>query len=284
MQRAARIPSDNPAGERREYRCSITDHAPDADRRAIDRLLPRLRYGVILPGTGGVQRGVDYQFYRLVPNDIMHIGVGIGIRDYSAEGVQAAEDAFWSCVETLVAEGVTSIALSGVPVSAGLGRQRVRELMQEVPDRFGVPLYATLEAMIDALAFLGGTRVAMGSRFPPDANAAIADYLHAARIEVTRTTSRDISLAQARELSMEAGMQLALDVGREALAASPDADALLLPGGATLSLHAIPALEAESGKPVMSNLSAEIWSTLMHPGHIPPVDGWGCLLADRPTV
>ena len=246
--------------------------------------MPRLRYGVILPGTGGVLRGVDYQFQRLVPNDVMQIGVGIGIRDYSAEGVQAAEDAFWSCVEALVAKGVTSIVLSGVPVSAGLGRQRVRELMQEVPDRFGVPLHATLEAMIDALSFLGATHVALGSRFPPEANAAIAEYLHAAGIDVRKSTSRDISLAQARELSMEAGMQLALDVGREALAASPDADALLLPGGATLSLHAIPALEAESGKPVMINLSAEIWNTLMHPGHIPPVDSWGCLLANRQAV
>ena len=54
-----------------------------------------------------------------------------------------------------------------------------------------------------------------------------------------------------------------------------------VPGGATVSLHAIPALEAEFGKPVVTNLSAEIWSALIRPGSIPPVEGWGKLLANR---
>jgi maleate cis-trans isomerase len=246
--------------------------------------LPRLRYGVILPGTGGVQRGIDYQFGRLVPNDVMQIGVGIGIRDYSAASVQAAMDAFWSCVESLVDEGATSITLSGAPVSAGLGRERILELMREVPRRFGVPFHATLEAIVSGLQFLNAKKIAIGSRFPAAANAAIGEYLAQADVQVLQSTSRDISLLQARQLSMEDGMRLALEVGREALTHCPDADALLLPGGATLSLHAIPALEAEFGKPTLINLSAEIWSALIQPGHVPPVESWGCLVANRQAV
>jgi maleate cis-trans isomerase len=256
----------------------------DPDRAWLDRLLPRLRYGVILPGTGGLQRGVDYQFYRLVPTDVMQIGVGLGIRDYSSEGVNAAMDAFWKCVQTLVDEGAQLIALSGVPVSAGLGRARILELMEEVPRRFGVPLHATLEAIVAALEFVGARGIAMGSRFPAETNAAIAVYLREAGIEVLNATARDISLAQARQLGMEDGMRLALEVGREAMRAASGAEALVLPGGATLSLHAIPALEAEFGKPTMVNLSAEIWSAVVRPGRIPPVEGWGCLLANEATV
>ena len=90
-----------------------------------------------------------------------------------------------------------------------------------------------------------------------------------------QSTSRDISLAQARQLTHGRRDALALEVGREALTHCPDADALLLPGGATLSLHAIPALEAEFGKPTLINLSAEIWSAFIQPGHVPPVEGWG---------
>lgn len=52
-----------------------------------------------------------------------------------------------------------------------------------------------------------------------------------------------------------------------------------MPGGATLSLHAIPALEAETSKPALTNLSAEVWHALIHPGVAPPVHGWGRLLA-----
>ncbi len=247
----------------------------------MERLLPRYRYGVILPGTSGVQRGVDYQFYRLVPHDVMQIGVGLGVRDYSPENVQAAMAAFWSCVQMLTDEGAERVILSGVPVSAGLGRARILELIEAVPARCGVPFDATLEAIVAALRFLGAPRIVLASRFPSAANAAIAAYLREAGIEVAASTERDLSLSQARELDMQAGMQLALDLGREAAALAPSAQAIVIPGGATLSLHAIPALETQLGKPVLVNLSAEIWHALIGPGVAPPVEGWGCLLATR---
>ncbi len=257
---------------------------PAQDRAWIQRLAPRYRYGVIAPGTGGLQRGVDYQFYRLVPHDVMQITLGLGVRDYSTANVQQAMAAFWSCTQTLADEGADSIMLSGVPVSAGLGRARILELMEEVPARHGVPFAATLEAIVAALRFLGTPRIVLASRFPADANAAIARYLAEAEIDVVASTERDLSLGQARELSLEAGMQLALDVGREAAALAPEAQAVLIPGGATLSLHAVPALEAELGKPVVVNLSAEIWHALMRAAIVPPVDGWGCLVGNRKAV
>jgi maleate cis-trans isomerase len=247
----------------------------------IARLLPRFRYGVISPGTGGLQRGIDYQFYRLVPPEVMQVTVGLGVRDYSAENVNAAMAAFWGCVDALQSEGADSIVLSGVPVSAALGRSRILELIREVPSRTARPFSATLEAIIAGLKFLGTRRVAMASRFPSATNAVISEYLAEADVEVLASTGRDISLSQARQLSMRDGMQLALDVGREAAGLAPDAEAILIPGGATLSLHAIPALEAELGKPVLVNLSAEIWHLLVCPSIVPPVDGWGRLLAGK---
>jgi maleate cis-trans isomerase len=75
-------------------------------------------------------------------------------------------------------------------------------------------------------------------------------------------------------------MRLSLEVGREALRSSEAAEAVFLPGGAALSVHAIPALEAEYGKPVLTNLSAEVWSALIRPGIVPAVTGWGHLLAN----
>jgi len=248
----------------------------------VEQLLPRFRYGVILPGTGRIHRGVDYQLYRLVPSDIMQIGVGLGVRDYSPENIDTAMSAFWGCVETLAAEGANTIVLSGVPVSAGLGRQRVLHLMAEVQQRHAIPLYATLEAIIAGLQRLDARSVAMASRFPAETNALIAAYLAAAGIEVSGATQRDLSLRDAQQLSLEDGMRLALEVGREAAAAFPHADALLVPGGATLMLHVSPTLEAEFDKPVLTNLSAEVWRALIAESVAPPVAGWGRLLASPP--
>jgi maleate cis-trans isomerase len=249
------------------------------DESSIDRLLPRFRLGVIQPGSAGVQRGADYQFYRLVPGDVMQIGVGLGIREYSDVTPEATLEVVWACIDALLAEEVDRVVLSGVPVSAALGRENILRLVKEVPNRTGKPFHATLEAIVAGLEFLGARRITMASRFPSDTNAAIVAYFSEADIEVIASTSRELSLSQARRLSMRDGMQLALDVGREAAALAPDAEALVIPGGATLSLHAIPALEAELNRPVIVNLSAEVWHALVSTGIIPPVDGWGRLLA-----
>ena len=75
---------------------------------------------------------------------------------------------------------------------------------------------------------------------------------------------------------------MALDVGREAARSFPQAEAIAVPGGAALSLHVIPALEEEFHKPAFTNLSTEVWHDLVRPGIIPPVQGWGRLLAMGP--
>jgi maleate cis-trans isomerase len=48
-----------------------------------------------------------------------------------------------------------------------------------------------------------------------------------------------------------------------------------------MALHVIPTLEEEYGKPTFTNMSAEVWNDLIRPGIIPPVEGWGCLLANQ---
>jgi hypothetical protein len=81
---------------------------------------------------------------------------------------------------------------------------------------------------------------------------------------------------------LEEGLNMALDVGREAARSFRQAEAISVPGGAALSLHVIPALEEEFGKPAFTNLSTEVWHDLVRPGVIPPVQGWGRLLTMGP--
>src|SRR4051794_20941034 len=98
-----------------------------SDDKYLDLLTPRFRYGNIAPPSGaGVRRGPGFQFYRLVPLDVIEIWVGLGIRDYTPEGVEEAMGNFWPCVDKLVQEKTDVIILGGVPVSAQLGRDRVR--------------------------------------------------------------------------------------------------------------------------------------------------------------
>lgn len=244
------------------------------------RLKPRFLWGNIYPrGGSGARRGESYQFYRLAPNDVMEIGVRLGIRDYGRDDIDEAIARFWECVDALAAEQVNCVVLGGAPISAQLGRARVRQLLDGVQDKLGIPAYAPLEAMIAGLQRLGLEKVAVASRWAGEVNNALAAYLREGGIDVVATTTRGQWASEAHEMDLEQGMQMALDVAREAAQLAPEAQAILAPGGATLTLHVIPAIEQEFGKAAITNLSAEVWCGLVHTGVIQPLQGWGRLLA-----
>jgi maleate cis-trans isomerase len=249
---------------------------------STNNLLPRFRYGVIHPrGHEGVQRGPGYQFYRLVPLDVIEISTGLGLENYTPAGVEKALGNYWSCVEMLAQEKAQVIIFGGAPVSAVLGRARVIDLLRETKERTGVPADAPLEALIAAMKHLDLERLAIGSRWADAVNEAIIRYLEAAGIKVVGITKRNQWAADAFAMSLEEGLSTALEVGREAAQMASEADAIAVPGGAAMSLHVIPALEGEFGKPAFTNMSVEVWNDLVRPGIIPPVQGWGCLLANR---
>ncbi len=246
----------------------------------VKKLLPRFRYGVIQPRAHEeVQRARSYQLYRLLPLDFMEISTGLGLENYTKEGVEKAVKNYWTCVDRLIKEKVDHIIFSGAPISAMLSRPRVLQLLGETKERTGISADAPLEALIAAMKHLGLTRLAVGSRWADPVNDAIKRYLEAGGIEVVGITKRNQWASDSFAMTLEQGLEMALDVGREAARNWPEAEAISIPGGAAMSLHVIPAIEEEYGKPAFTNMSAEVWNDLVRPGIIPPVQGWGRLLA-----
>jgi maleate cis-trans isomerase len=246
----------------------------------VKKLLPRFRYGVIQPRAHEeVQRARSYQLYRLLPLDFIEISTGLGLENYTKEGVERAITNYWICVDRLAKEKVDHIIFSGAPISAMLARPRVLALLRETKERTGISADAPLEALIAAMNHLGLTKLAIGSRWADPVNDAIKCYLEDGGINVVGITKRNQWASDSFAMTLEQGLEMALDVGREAARTWPDAEAISVPGGAAMSLHVIPAIEEEYGKPTFTNMSAEVWNDLVRPGIIPPVQGWGRLLA-----
>jgi len=88
---------------------------------------------------------VAYQFYRIAPDGMMLMIAGLEITDYTTAAVEHELPLFWKHVEELAESGANRIVLTGVPVSAALGRERVQELIAEVKKRTGL----TLDLAID---------------------------------------------------------------------------------------------------------------------------------------
>ena len=245
----------------------------------MERMVPRYRWGEIAPRENRVQRGPGYQFYRMVPLDVMLVTTPLGITDYTEERVEEAIARFWSCVEELAREHVDHIVLGGAPVSAQLGRARVQGLLSEMQERTGIPGDAPIEAVIAAMRGLGLRKIAVASRWADELNARVVLYLEEGGLEVVGVTSRGQWASDASAMSFEEGLTVAVEVGREAAQLDPSVEGIWVAGGAAMALQAIPVLEAEFGKPVFTNLSAEVWNGLVRPRIIEPVKDWGSLLA-----
>ncbi len=110
----------------------------------IKSFLPRFRYGMIHPRSHEDRaRGAGYQFYRLVPLDVMEFSAVLGITNYTLEAVEKALANYWKCVETLANEKAQVIILGGAPVSAALGRKRVVDLLRQTTEKTTTLSFAT---------------------------------------------------------------------------------------------------------------------------------------------
>lgn len=237
---------------------------------------PRYRWGRIYPR--GVGDAESPRRQRLVPPDIAMVGVGLGLPEYTKEGVEEAIQRYWSCVDALVEQKADSIELEGLPISAQLGRKRCLELIEETRQKKGVAADTAGEAVAAAIHHLGVRTITIGSRWADELNRALTRYMEDAGIRVLHCTSAGQWAADAAAMSIEEGIKLSVQLGREAIRKAPEAEGVLLPGGAWMSLPAVPILEEECGKPLFTNEICRTWR-LIHAGVAPPVEGWGRLLA-----
>ena len=239
---------------------------------------PRFIAGTVMPA--GDDRLPNAQAQPLLPPDIRRISTALNITDYTNEGVNTAIDKrYWTCVDELMQQGAQSITLAGFPIASQLGRERVLELQEKTAAKTGASAESQAEATIAALRHLGASRIAIASRWADELNKLLVAYLNHAGIEVLAITTANQWGKQAFSMSIEEGVKLAFQLGREAMRRAPDAQVLLLGGGAWRSLAAVPILEEDFGIPVVTNPIAPIWR-LIHDGIAPPVEGWGRLLRD----
>jgi len=248
----------------------------------LSHFLPRFRWGAVSPTGGGTRVHADgaYQLYRLVPNDILELSGGKGTElQLEAGKVDEAIANYWEAADALARERADVIVLSGVPVSANFGRATVLRLLQETKDKYGIAATTPFEAFLAAMNHLGLKSVTIGSRWHEELNRKVVQYCKDGGIEVKAITTRNQTVALASGMSFDEGLETALSVGREAGKSAPDAEAIFAPGGAAMAVHVIPVLEKEFNKPVLTNRSCEVWQNLVHPGVIPPLQGWGRLLA-----
>jgi maleate cis-trans isomerase len=112
-------------------------------------------------------------------------------------------------------------------------------------------------------------------------NRTLGEFFARGNIAVAGVASKVIAPSQFQKMSGEDNIQLAYELGRQALRDLPQADGLYIGGGAWLSQPVAEALETEFGRPVITNVSAMIRNVLTRLDCWTPIPGHGRLLASE---
>ena len=238
-------------------------------------MLPAGQLGYILPPRVG--DAIQHQFYRTCPPDLMLVIYPLNLGAFTAPAIEEAIAQFWPAFDFLAARKVDRIVQAGIPVSSFAGRKRILGFLDEAARRApGIPTSADIEECIEGFGLLGCRRIAFAGRWDEALMGRVADYLRDGGLEPLGWVAQ--AHAHATYAGPQDGIDLALELGRRAFNENPGAEGLLLAGGLWLSNAAIPVLEAEFGRPVITNPAASYWAFMRQVGRCSARNGYGMLI------
>ena len=177
--------------------------------------------------------------------------------------------------------GATALAERGVDVAVWactsgsfvLGWDGARRQAAGLSSHLGAPASSTSIAFVEALRALAATRVCIAATYPAPVTACFSSLLRDAGMHVVRAASQGILTgAEVAELDEDALVTLVKNGDHEL------AQVVVVPDTALHTTRALPLLERNTGKPVLTANQVSVWEALRLAGHAPPARvGFGAL-------
>ena len=131
-----------------------------------------------------------------------------------------------------------------------------------------MPAVATSPSVVEALRFFGARRLSVATPYPEWNNQRLRAYLEAQGFEVLNVDGEPRAAASGNQgINDQDPEEVAEFASR---VCRPEADALLCSCTAWRSVEAVAAIEARTGKPVVSSNQSTIWTALRVLGVTPP--------------
>src|SRR5712692_7298749 len=109
----------------------------EKEEAAMVSIMPRFILGTVQP-RAGIAGHQQYQFYKVVPDDVLILSVSMGLSDYTVGASEKALGRYWECADQLAHRGANQIVQIGVPPAAMMGRPFILKLIDETKERYGV--------------------------------------------------------------------------------------------------------------------------------------------------
>ena len=217
-------------------------------------------------------------WYRVVPDGVSLMMITLPLCTRSKEDVEKCYAISIESAHTMAKAGADLVVLGGLPINISRGDGTVESLMAELTREVGVPVSSSAAAQVAAFKALGSRKVATVHPFLPDQNPrherTIRDFFG---LEPVGVYAGGSNLVELGKLTPRA----ALDWGRAAIKAFPDADTVYFGCPHWTVIDAIQPLEDEFGVSVMTSLQAIAWHSLRLTGVDDRISGFGSLLSDH---
>jgi len=230
------------------------------------------RIGLLVPSSNTT---VEPEFYRALPHGVtLHTARLYLTQITPASILDMVRDLETQC-RNLASADVDVIVLGATAPSFLKGLGYDRELIKTIETTAGKRATTTSTALIEALQYLGVSRVVLGSAYDDKVNAIARKFIEASGVEVLAAHRLDLvdNLTVGR-LDVSSAYELARKIDR------PDAEAIVLACTNWKTMDAIERLERELGKQVISTTQVSVWAALRMIGGVEGVPGYGRLLRD----
>jgi maleate cis-trans isomerase len=236
---------------------------------------PRKRIGVMVPSTNTT---CEADFQMTVPRDITIHGQRLWMTN------EGTGDEAYVRMNAEIESGARYLATAHVDVivygcttgSFYKGPGWDTEMLELIRREAGVPAVATSPSVVEALRFFGARRLSVATPYPEWNNRRLRTYLEAQGFEVLNVDGEPEAAAAGNQGINDQDPQSVVDFASRVC--RPEADALLCSCTAWRSVEAVAAIEARTGKPVVTSNQSTIWTALRALGASGPIAGFGRLL------
>ncbi len=216
-------------------------------------------------------------WYRIVPDGVSLMMITLPLGDRSEDDVKKCYEISIEAAHTMARAGADLVLLGGLPINISKGDDTVEGLMARLEGEIGVKMSCSALAQVRAFKALGSKKVAVVHPFLPDQNPrherTIAEFFG---LEPAGVHAGGSSLVKLGTLAPKC----ALEWGRAAMAAHPEADTVYFGCPHWTVIDAIQPLEDEFGISVMTSLQAIAWDAMRQTGVEDRVPGFGRLLKE----
>lgn len=212
---------------------------------------------------------------EVLPEDVRLCVLSLGVRRLRDEDLEIAHAQILDKVEALDEEGVDVINVGGSPVVSLHGHEGHERLLRDIADRTERPFVTSLQAETEAIHAVGGTRVLIASPYPVKQTERRVQVLADEGISTAAHASLDIERnREIASLDPEVIARQAIELARE----HPEGDVIYLPCGSLPVVSVVDRIEDETGKPVVTNVIAQVHACLVRARFDRPIEGYGTLL------